>query len=151
MRVQQSPERHSPVHKLLHHLHAGIELIESQNVLLSEEAEPRALPKILREREWERMKKRDLENERKSVRATALRDGSLTLSTEVQSTRTLTMLCLRILWTTGVNTSITTIDRGRSRQCCRQTDRKPTERVSIIPYATMLQLPPYQWYGFIML
>lgn len=30
----------------------------------------------------------------------------------------LTMLCLRILWTTGVNTSITTIDRGRSRQCC---------------------------------
>lgn len=30
----------------------------------------------------------------------------------------LTMLCLRILWTTGVKTSITTIERGRSRQCC---------------------------------
>lgn len=32
----------------------------------------------------------------------------------------LTMLCLRILWTTGVNTSMTTIDRGRSLQCCGQ-------------------------------
>ena len=29
----------------------------------------------------------------------------------------LTMLCLRILWTTGVNTSMTTMDRGRSLQC----------------------------------
>lgn len=27
------------------------------------------------------------------------------------------MLCLRILWTTGVNTSMTTMDRGRSLQC----------------------------------
>lgn len=32
----------------------------------------------------------------------------------------LTMLCLRIRCTTGVNTSITTIDRGRSRQCCKE-------------------------------
>ena len=29
----------------------------------------------------------------------------------------LTMLCFRILWTTGVNTSMTTMDRGRSLQC----------------------------------
>lgn len=27
------------------------------------------------------------------------------------------MLCFRILWTTGVNTSMTTMDRGRSLQC----------------------------------
>jgi len=35
-------------------------------------------------------------------------------------THALTMLCLRILCTTGVNTSITTMDRGRSRQCCNE-------------------------------
>lgn len=39
---------------------------------------------------------------------------------QVPVTRTLTMLCLRILCTTGVNTSITTMDRGRSRQCCNE-------------------------------
>ena len=36
---------------------------------------------------------------------------------------TLTMLCLSILWTTGVKTSITTIDRGLWRQCCTETEK----------------------------
>lgn len=46
--------------------------------------------------------------------------GQLEIGKDVQWTKKnlLTMLCLRILWTTGVNTSITTIDRGLSRQCC---------------------------------
>lgn len=41
-------------------------------------------------------------------------------SDQVPFPSTLTMLCLRILCTTGVNTSITTMDRGRSRQCCNE-------------------------------
>lgn len=37
----------SPVNKLLDHLHPTVELIKSQDVLLSEETQTRALPKIL--------------------------------------------------------------------------------------------------------
>lgn len=46
--------------------------------------------------------------------------GGLVLSSSgftVREGRELTMLCLRILWTTGVNTSMTTMERGRSLQC----------------------------------
>ena len=37
----------SPMNKLLHHLHPGVELVQSQDVLLSEETQPRALPEVL--------------------------------------------------------------------------------------------------------
>lgn len=37
----------SPVNKLLDHLHSTVELIKSQDVLLSEETQTRALPEIL--------------------------------------------------------------------------------------------------------
>ncbi len=43
-----------------------------------------------------------------------------------------TMLCLRILWTTGVNTSITTIDRGRSLQCCVGEHKKRYRLIHIL-------------------
>lgn len=36
-----------PVDELLDHFHAGVELVESQDVLLSEETQPRAFPKVL--------------------------------------------------------------------------------------------------------
>lgn len=39
------------MNKLLHHLHSSIQLIQSQNILLSKQPQPRALPKILSEKE----------------------------------------------------------------------------------------------------
>lgn len=39
------------MNKLLHHLHSGIQLIQRQNVLLSKEPQPRALPEILSKKE----------------------------------------------------------------------------------------------------
>lgn len=39
------------MNKLLHHLHSSIQLIQSQNILLSKEPQTRALPKILSEKE----------------------------------------------------------------------------------------------------
>lgn len=39
------------MNKLLHHLHSSIQLIQRQNVLLSKEPQPRALPKILSKKE----------------------------------------------------------------------------------------------------
>lgn len=36
-----------PVDKLLDHFHPSVELVESQDVLLSEETQPRAFPKVL--------------------------------------------------------------------------------------------------------
>lgn len=35
------------MNKLLHHFHSSIQLIQSQNILLSKQPQPRALPKIL--------------------------------------------------------------------------------------------------------
>lgn len=39
------------MNKLLHHLHSSIQLIQRQNVLLSKEPQPRALPKVLSKKE----------------------------------------------------------------------------------------------------
>ena len=39
------------MNKLLHHLHSSIQLIQSQNILLSKQPQPRALPKILSKKE----------------------------------------------------------------------------------------------------
>lgn len=37
----------TPLNELLYHLHACVELIQGENVLLGEEPQPRALPKVL--------------------------------------------------------------------------------------------------------
>jgi len=39
------------MNKLLHHLHSSIQLIQSQNVLLSKQTQSRAFPKILSKKE----------------------------------------------------------------------------------------------------
>lgn len=44
------------MHKLFHNLHPGVQLIECQDVLLSEETQSRALPKVLPKRQAESYK-----------------------------------------------------------------------------------------------
>lgn len=60
------------------------------------------------------------------------------------------MLCLRILWTTGVKTSITTMERGRSRQCCNKQNKEDFFkkswicRVQQLSEALLLLFSPYR-------
>lgn len=44
-------ERVPPVDELLHHLHPGVELVQSQDVLLREETQTRTLPEVLKTKE----------------------------------------------------------------------------------------------------
>lgn len=48
-RVRGIKVPHRPVDKLLDNLHPSVQLVQSQNVLLSEEAQPRTLPEVLPE------------------------------------------------------------------------------------------------------
>lgn len=104
------------MHKLLHHLHAPVELVKGQDVLLREEAQSGTLAEVL--------------GGRGGGAASEKAGGGVTVRTAVCQRGALTMLCFRILWTTGVNTSMTTMDRGRSRQCWRMTGSMDTRHVT---------------------